>query len=155
MATILEDLFLDKDPSVALERVTRVLEDKPRFTSFYFVNDTQHFIAVLVLYQGIDEVQHDLPPGYVRNTGVIVGAQNVAPHSSQTSAVPVNIDIVPNRVKCSLHWRSSDGKEGDFTCKDDVAPAGEFIKTAGFGISEHATNLEIVQHLPGRTSLAL
>src|SRR2546423_9618107 len=111
-----------------------------RFEQCTYHNRSTLFTVVNALYQGHDQVNNPPPEGYVSNTGVIVLTTNLGPNSSATSQVPAQINCLATRVQCNMRWRrNSNGEEGSHTHEDKVAPEGQYLRAASFGIRDAST----------------
>ena len=111
---------------------------KPRFGGATFRNESTKYAMLLTLYQGHDESEQELPPGYVLNTGVVVGATYIAPGAQQVSSVQAQINCLTTRVEANCRWRYlATGYEDILTFRDVHAPAGvRYLMRVTFRITD-------------------
>lgn len=126
----LKDTESVKKSFIEAEKLTCI-----RWERFTFVNNTNDWTVKIVLIQGLDELPSTPPDGYVRDTGVMVGAINVYPNTSQVLEIRNDVYCRATRVKISIKSRPTDGgDEIDQNFDDLVAPSGYFFCSNTVGI---------------------
>ncbi len=128
----------------SIKEAFEIALDNVRFEEYIFENNTYHYTAKLVLFQGLSTLNRancGIPAEYVDDTGVIVGGVNVTPRSTQTTKVQDEIKCTATIIKAHAEIRYDPSGETRVIPMDDLnAPAGDcnFWLKGGHTISENA-----------------
>jgi hypothetical protein len=138
----LKECSLEDEQSI--KEAFEVAFDHVRFEQYIFQNDSYHFTAKLVLFQGLCTLNHancGVPSDYVDDTGVTVGGVNVTPRSSQTTKLQGAVKCAATIIKAHAEIRHDPSGQTRVVPLDDInPPAGDcnFWWSGGHVISENA-----------------
>lgn len=121
--------------------INRVQDEEPepiqRFEKWTYRNNSTLYTIVIAFLQGHDELESDIPEGFVESTGVIVAAMDLGPQSHHTGPVDPTVNCRASRVECNFRWRyNSTGHEEVRNHPDKVAQPDQFFRTVTFGIRD-------------------